>query len=280
MNAASALLPVGTMLRLRPEGNTEYIDFMGSCGMECCQVCRLSEDYLNGGSENSKSQELLECLAKYSIRPVSVFLCYKNRSAGNGLVTPELRTGRFTFAFRQMLWAKRNGIPWIACHAGVFPKPDCPEYRCFVNDMQEFADFAADLGQSFLFETGPETLQNIEHLLEDIGKENVGLNFDPANLLLYDKTNPEIFAERLFHKIFLIHCKDGKRPTPGEKTGRQTPLGEGDTDFRNLLAGLLKRGFRGPLILEREIPTGKEHFADQAAAVQLLKAIREPFVRS
>lgn len=268
------------MLRLRPVGNTEYIEFMGSCGMECCQVCRLSEDYLDGGSENSKSQGLLENLAKFDIRPVSVFLCYKNRSEGNGLVTPELRTGRFAYAFRQMLWARRNGIAWIACHAGVFPEPDSPEYHNFINDMQEFADFAADLGQSFLFETGPESLESIENLLQDIGKDNVGLNFDPANLLIYDKTDPGFFAERLFNKIFLIHCKDGKRPEPGEKAGRQTPLGKGDTDFRNLLTGILERGFRGPLILEREIPIGKEHFEDQAAAVQLLKEIREQFTRN
>ena len=217
MKPLSSLLPIGTMLRLKPEGNDEYIDFMGSCGMECCQVCRLSEDYLNGGSENPKSKNLLASLDKYSIRPVSIFLYYKKRSAGNGLVTPELRTGRFTYAFRQMLWAKQNGIPWISCHAGVFPEPDTPEYRNFVNDMQEFADFAADLRQAFLFETGPEPLEIIENLLQDIGKENVGLNFDPANLLLYDKTNPEIFAERLFHKIFLIYCKDGKSTEPGEK---------------------------------------------------------------
>ena len=281
MNGKLPLLPIGTMLRLKADGNNdEYIDFMGSCGMECCQVCRLNEDYLKGGVDNAKSQAALQRFAKYSIRPVSIFLCYKAPSDGNGLVTPELRTERFTFAFRQMLWAKRQNIPWISCHAGVFPEPGSQEYSSFVNDMREFADFAADLGQSFLFETGPEPLEVIELLLQDIGKENVGLNFDPANLLLYDKSDPEVFAERLFHKIFLIHCKDGKRPMPGEKLGRETPLGEGDTNFRNLLSALLKRGFRGPLILERETAISKEHFDDQAAAVQMLKEIRKPFVGS
>ncbi len=271
-------LPVGTMLKIH-EGLFDYIRFMEDAGMECCQLCRVGEEYLNPSTGPENSRRLADALERAGIRPVSLFLGYRDRSAGNGMVSPELRAERFAFAARQMVWANRHGIELISCHTGTFPAPGTAEYDRFATDLRELCRLAGDLGESYLFETGPENAETLARTIDDIGLENVGINFDPANLLLYNRTDPAVFAEKLFSRIRLIHCKDGRRPEAGEKLGRQTVLGEGDVHFTELADRLIAGGFRGPLIIEREIPLGEEHYSDQRKAVALLKTIRGKFER-
>ncbi len=173
-----------------------------------------------------------------------------------------------------MLWGGRIGVRYISCHAGVFPEVGTREFADFAKDMKFLARFAADLGQDFLFETGPESAETLQTAMEMIDEDNTGINFDPANLLIYNQTEPTLFVERLFHKIRLIHCKDGKRPEPGQRRGSQFPLGQGDTHFEDLLRMILSKGFRGPLILERETPHDDTHFDEQRKAFSMLKQIR------
>ena len=274
LNASPKTLCVGTMLKFGTPDFEEYMKFMASAGMECCQFCRISETLMVGGAANSESAKLLDQLEQYGIPPVSIFLGYGKSSGGNGLVSAELRAERFSYAFRQMLWGGRLGIKYISCHAGKFPEIGTREFDDFAKDMKSFVQFAADLGEVFLFETGPDSMEEMQAMLDAIDEMNVGINFDPANLLLYNQTDPALFAERLFPKIRLIHCKDGKRPREGQKLGDQTPLGEGDTHFVTLIRKMIDKGFRGPLILERETPHDENHFSDQKKAVNLLKQLR------
>ena len=50
-------------------------------------------------------------------------------------------------------------------------------------------------------------------------------------------------------------------------------LGKGSTHFTGLLEKLLKGGFGGPLIIERELPLGPEQEKDIADAVKLIKSV-------
>ena len=121
--------------------------------------------------------------------------------------------------------------------------------------------------------SGTETPENLRQLLEDLGEPNAGINFDPANLLIYNNGSPAELAEKLSSKIRVVHCKDANYPAEGETRGHETPLGKGGTDFVALLKRLVAGGFRGPLIIEREIPSGPEQEKDIIEAVQLLKSI-------
>ena len=38
--------------------------------------------------------------------------------------------------------------------------------------------------------TGQETADTLWQFLHDLGRDNVGVNFDPANMILYDKGDP------------------------------------------------------------------------------------------
>ena len=174
---------------------------------------------------------------------------------------------------RQMAWAARYGIKLITCHAGFVPEEKGEFYARFVADMKQLLRFAAACGQEFLFETGTETAEGLKRLLEDLGEPNVGINFDPANMLIYNNGDPAELVEKAVDRIRVVHCKDANPPEAGVVMGRETPLGKGSTNFAALLKRLVDSGFRGPLIIERELPPGPEQERDVAEAVQFLNSI-------
>ncbi|MBR4415206.1 MAG: sugar phosphate isomerase/epimerase, partial [Victivallales bacterium] len=107
----------------------------------------------------------------------------------------------------------------------------------------------------------------------DIGEDNLGLNFDPANLLIYGSDEPAHVVEEMGDLVKVIHCKDARHAADGDNRGQETPIGKGDTNFANLLKSLLARGFGGPLIIERELPLGPEQEKDVAEAVIFIQNI-------
>ena len=256
-----------------------YLDFMASLGMNCCQICRLPEEKLQANGENADTKKFIACLAEKKIAPISIFLNLRARPEGNGLVSEPERAARFVSCCRQMAWGARCGVKYDSCHVGNFPEAGTAEYESWIADMRNLVEFADDMGQDFLFETGPESAEDLERAINDIGKKNVGINFDPANLLIYDKTDPAEFVERLFPHIRLVHCKDARRPVDGAEYGKETVLGEGDTNFFPLLDSILAKGFRGPLVIEREIPFGEARCKDLREASAKLFALRSKYVK-
>ena len=127
----------------------------------------------------------------------------------------------------------------------------------------------ADTGQSLLLETGEETPVTLKRTIDDVGARNVGVNFDPANLLMYGTANPLDAVDLLGPHVMGVHAKDGEYPTSGKQLGVEKPLGEGRVDFPRLIAKLKAAGYDGPVTIEREIE-GPEQKRDILAAARLL----------
>ena len=129
-------------------------------------------------------------------------------------------------------------------------------------------------GQTFLFETGQETPVTVLRAIEEIGLDNVGINFDTANLMLYGKGNAAD-AVLVFGKYIRdTHIKDGFYPTDGTNLGREVAAGEGLANLPLVLRRLKDVGYTGPFTIEREI-SGEEQIADIQHARQLLLSIEE-----
>ena len=92
-------------------------------------------------------------------------------------------------------------------------------------------------------------------------------------MLIYNNGDPAELVEKAADRIKVVHCKDANPPADGAARGRETPLGKGSTNFAALLKHLLDSGFRGPLIIERELPPGPEQERDVAEAVRFLNTI-------
>ena len=124
-------------------------------------------------------------------------------------------------------------------------------------------------GQAFLFETGQETPVTLLRTIEDIGCDNVGVNLDTANVILYGKANP-VDALDVFGKYVRgVHCKDGLYPTNGRELGKEVKIGSGKANLREVIRKLHKLGYAGTLTIEREIE-GAQQDADILEARELL----------
>lgn len=126
--------------------------------------------------------------------------------------------------------------------------------------------------QRFLFETGQETPVTLRRLIEDVGTGNCGINFDPANLILYGKANPVDAIDTFGEFIYNTHLKDGLYPTDGRELGKEVILGEGKVNYPALVKGLKDCGYKGPYIIEREVE-GDEWYEGIKHAIELLKKI-------
>jgi sugar phosphate isomerase/epimerase len=126
-----------------------------------------------------------------------------------------------------------------------------------------------DLGLHFCFETGQETPVTLLRTMTDIGTGNLGINLDPANLLMYGKANPIDALDILGPYVKGVHAKDGEYPTTPGELGVEKPLGQGRVNFPVLVPKLKSFGYTGPLTIEREI-SGDQQIKDIRHAVQLL----------
>lgn len=139
--------------------------------------------------------------------------------------------------------------------------------------MREFVEYCEGNGQMFCFETGQELPSTLKRTILDIGTGNIGINLDPANLVLYGMANPIDAVEIFGEYVRGFHAKDGLWPNRDEHLGHETPLGKGRVRFELILPRLKAKGFRGPVTIEREI-SGEQQILDIKKAVRIL----EPFL--
>jgi L-ribulose-5-phosphate 3-epimerase len=191
-----------------------------------------------------------------------------------GLVPEVTRAERVEKILKIAEFAQKIGVTRLAAHIGFVPEEHSdPLYAPMVQVMQQICDALRASGQSFALETGQETAFGLKHFIEDVSRDNLRVNFDPANMILYGSDQPLPALDVLIPWIDGVHCKDGRWPTQEGQLGEETPLGEGDVKLRAWLKRLLELGYRGPLTIEREV-SGEQQKRDILRAVTLLEGLR------
>lgn len=152
--------------------------------------------------------------------------------------------------------AQRMELPLVTFHAGFLPHdPADPAYAKLLGRLRQVADVFAARGVDLGFETGQEDAPDLEKFLEVLDRPNVGVNFDPANILLYDRGEPIEALRTLGKRLKQAHIKDAIRTkTPGE-WGQEVPAGEGEVDWRAFFTTMAELGFAGDFCIEREAGT-------------------------
>ena len=273
----SNFMELGVLVNLKDGGIDEGIRGVRELGFSWCQICCWNTSLFT----KEIADTVTSACEKYGVK-ISTFWCgwsgptnwnFTDGPLTLGLVPPEYRYQRMQDLCRGSDFAKMLGVDKIATHAGFLPEnPSTTEYRSVIAALRVVAEHCKANGQYFLFETGQETPVTLLRAITDIGTGNLGINLDPANLILYGKGNP-VDALDVFGKYVMdIHGKDGCYPTNGNSLGRETPIGEGKVNFPLLIEKLKEIGYTGTVTIEREI-SGDKQIKDILSAKMLLEEL-------
>lgn len=160
------------------------------------------------------------------------------------------------------------GCKLITLHAGFLDHADPVAYKKYSERVKFIVDVCGEAGVGVAFETGQESARDLADFLEKM--PGVGVNFDPANMILYAKGDPVEAVKILTPWIKHVHVKDAvKTKTPGE-WGTEVPWGDGEVNAPAFLAALDAAGYKGAFAIERE--GGDNRVADIALAAKRLLA--------
>ncbi len=227
---------------------------------------------LHAPAKETRNQEnadrFLARLADLGIELTAVFGGFEGESYADiptvsktvGLVPTETRSARTQEMKEIADFAKMLKCKVVALHIGFVPHDTGdPLYAEVLGVTRDICDHCKTNDQSLNLETGQESAEGLLQFISDVDRDNLFINFDPANMILYGTGEPIDALKKVGKYVRSIHCKDGKwSDKPGETWGQEVPLGEGDVGMENYLRTLQEIGYSGPLTIEREIPQEPE----------------------
>ena len=249
-----------------------------SMGMESCQLVCWDKEIMN-----QETADKVNAAAENHKVDITAFWCgwegprvwdFYDGQLALGLVPEAFRFERVKMLQKGITFASMIHVKDVATHVGYMPEnPYDPNYAGVLACLKELVKQCKENGQNFLFETGQETPVTLKRAIQDIekelGKGNVGINLDPANLVMYGKANPVDALEVFGEYVMGIHGKDGKYPTDGHMLGEEVPLGQGKVNYPAFVAKLKEIGYAGDITIEREI-SGEEQKKDIVMAKAVL----------
>lgn len=257
-------MEIGVITSLNRDGNS--FEHVSQFGLHVCQLASWDTTM----ATREMAEKVMKDSNEADVRICAVWAGVPGPAAWNftegpvtlGLVPEVYREERIRALKMWADFASWIGAPAIITHCGFIPENVTdPTYPPVVAAIREVAEYCRQLGIEFWFETGQETPVVLLRTIEQVGTGNLGINLDPANLILYGKGNPIDALDVIGPYVRNIHVKDGFYPTNGDQLGREVAVGQGKVRFPELIAELKKLGFTGELIIEREI-SGEEQIRD------------------
>lgn len=196
-----------------------------------------------------------------------------------GLVPEETRAARMQEMKEISDFAALLGVDAVGLHIGFVPEDtESESYKNLIETTRDLLDHVKANKQSVHLETGQETADHLLHFIDDVQRDNLFINFDPANMILYGTGEPIEALKKVGKFVRSIHCKDATwaaEDRRGQDWGAEVALGDGDVGMDTYLRTLHEIGYDGPLTIEREIPEDPiQQKADIGKAVSLLEGIR------
>lgn len=191
-----------------------------------------------------------------------------------GLVPPATRQERLQELKEISDFTRDMGCDAVGLHIGVVPHDvNDPERAGIIEVTRQLCSHCAGNDQFVHLETGQESADDLIAFIEEVGHDNLRINFDPANMILYGMGEPLEALRKVAKWVRSVHCKDATwSDQPGVTWGQEVPLGEGAVDIKAYLQTLKEIGYTGPLTIEREIPQDPERqLREISGAVRLLE---------
>ncbi|MCC5823912.1 MAG: sugar phosphate isomerase/epimerase [Phycisphaerales bacterium] len=167
--------------------------------------------------------------------------------------------------------AARIGVNLVTFHAGFIPHDQSdPEWAKLIARLQDLVDVFHGCGVRVAFETGQESAETLLEAMDALNRPTAGINFDPANMILYNMGDPADALSKLSPRVEQIHIKDAVHTkSPGE-WGEEVPAGTGAVDWSAFFKIVRDRLADCNLVIERE--AGEQRVKDVRTAAALVRA--------
>ena len=262
---------IGTFIDLKMETIEKELIKLKDFGFSSCQI-----GCWNTKIWNDENAEILKgLLEKYDVTVSSFWCGWDGPAVWNfdkgystlGLLPLEYREMRIKNLCDGADFANKIGIKQVATHMGFIPEnPNDPELIPLCDAIRTVAQHLKKNDQYLLFETGQETPTAMLRCFEIVDMDNLAVNLDTANLILYGKANPVDALDTIGEYVRDIHAKDGFYPTSGTWLGKEVRLGDGKVDFNALFTKLRELGYNSYVTIERELFGGDPEIAKQKNA--------------
>jgi L-ribulose-5-phosphate 3-epimerase len=161
----------------------------------------------------------------------------------------------------------------VTFHAGFLPhKEKDPSFVKMLQRLAEAADAFQAAKIALGLETGQETAPVLVKLLTKLNRPNIGVNFDPANMILYDKGDPIAALRVLGPWIRQVHIKDARRTKVPGTWGQEVTVGTGEVDWPSFFATLKELNYAGDFVIERE--AGEQRVKDIRTAKEVVAKVK------
>ena len=260
----------------------ETLDTLRELGFRCGQIGIPGQLAL----DSRMTQDWKKALEQANFTVYTVFAAFEGESYADiptvqrtvGFIPRVTREVRERRMLEVSDFAAHLSVPAIATHVGFIPEDTShPDYFAVREMVRRVCDHAVSHQQTFALETGQERASVLLDFLLDVNRRNLGINFDPANMILYGTGDPIESLVVVGQHVVSVHCKDGDWPPPEVPgaLGAERPLGQGSVDLKAFLAGLKKIGYKGPLTIERETHDKDQRLRDLKEGRQLLEELKE-----
>ena len=164
--------------------------------------------------------------------------------------------------------AERLGLSLVTFHAGFLPHEESdPEREAMVDRLRRLVDLFGDRGVQVAFETGQESAETLLDVLADV--PGAGVNFDPANMILYGMGDPVDALRELAPRVAQVHVKDANPTERAGHWGSETAAGQGSVSWTDFFEAYRSAGLACDLAIERE--AGASRIPDVRAAAALVR---------
>lgn len=165
-----------------------------------------------------------------------------------------------------------RGLRLVTFHAGFLPHESGNPLRAvMIERVRKIATIFGRRGVGVALETGQETAETLIGVLGEVSDAGVGVNFDPANLILYGMGEPVAALRRLAPWVRQVHIKDATPADRPDVWGTERPAGEGAVDWPAFF-GVLREACPGVgLMIERE--GGNSRLGEIRGARELIGAL-------
>ncbi|NJL31061.1 MAG: sugar phosphate isomerase/epimerase [Phycisphaerales bacterium] len=194
-----------------------------------------------------------------------------------GLIPDETWEENWSWLQKMALWAGQLQLKIVSGHIGFIPHDlAAPHAIKLLDRTAQLAKLFAAQGCLMLMETGQESADTLIRFLQAFDRRNVklGVNFDPANMILYGKGDPVDALARLMPWVRQVHIKDAVSSSqPGLQWGSEVAVGEGAVNWQAFTRVLREGCFAGDLVIERE--HGDNRVMDIRKAVEFISSLQK-----